>query len=96
MKKINGCGACSGWLSWIRPPHHRFFYKQCVLHDELYNVGGTEEDRKRADLRLFRDMIQHSVLYFEDRVSSQMWFLLLAYCYYKAVRLFGRSQFNYR
>jgi len=94
--KTNGCGACSGWLSWIRPPHHRFFYKQCVLHDELYNKGGTEEDRKRADMRLFNDMVRHSISYFGDRISAQMWFLILAYLYYKAVRIFGHSQFNYR
>lgn len=92
----NGCGAMSGLLRWFKPPHYKFFHTACILHDELYIIGGSEEDRKRADVRLFRDMVRHSVEYFGDRVSAQMWFLVLSYLYYIAVRLFGKSQFNYR
>ncbi|MFT4072826.1 MAG: hypothetical protein QM654_12995 [Dysgonamonadaceae bacterium] len=93
---VNGCGACSGWLSWIKPPHHKFFKNACILHDELYNLGGTEEDRKKADKRLFSEMVKHSQEYFTDKsISSQWWFVTLAYGYYKAVRWFGKGQFNY-
>lgn len=92
----NGCGAMSGWLRWFKPPHYKFFHTACILHDELYIIGGSEEDRKRADVRLYRDMVKHSVEHFGDRVSAQMWFLVLAYGYYLAVRIFGRTQFNYR
>lgn len=92
-----GCGAMDGWLSWIRPPHHEFFKAACILHDELYLKGGTEYDRKRADIRLYQDMVRHSMSYYRGRglVSSQAWFLTLAYLYYLTVRLFGKGQFNY-
>lgn len=91
-----GCGAMDGWLSWIRPPHHEFFKTACVLHDELYLLGGNEDDRKRADVRLYQDMVRHSLDYFNgEKVSSQAWFLFLAYIYYCAVRLLGKGQFNY-
>lgn len=94
--KTNGCGACSGFLAWIRPPHHRFFVKECTLHDELYNFGGSEDDRRKADIRLFQDMVRRSTDYFQGRkAGSQLWFITLAYLYYKAVRLFGGWQFNY-
>lgn len=85
-----------GWLSWIRPPHHQFFKTACILHDELYLLGGSEEDRLRADKRLFDDMVRHSLSYFKGRsVSSQWWYITLAYIYYRAVRAFGKGQFNY-
>ena len=69
-----------GWLSWIRPPHHEFFKTACVLHDELYLLGGNEDDRKRADVRLYQDMVRHSLDYFKGaKVGRQAWFLALAY-----------------
>lgn len=95
--KTNGCGACSGFLRWLRPPHHEFFQQECLLHDELYNMGGTEADRRKADYSLFWDMVQRSCDYFKGRkAGSQTWFIILAYAYYKAVRIFGKSQFNYK
>ena len=91
------CGAMNGWLSWIRPPHYKFFNAACILHDELYDIGGTEKDRLAADARLFADMVRHSTAHYGRRkVHTQAWFLCLSYFYYIAVRLFGRSQFNYR
>lgn len=95
--QTNGCGAMRGWLRWVRPPHHEFFREACELHDVLYEHGGAEADRKRADARLYEDMVRHSVEYFGGRgmVGSQAWFLLLSYGYYLAVRAFGRSAFNY-
>lgn len=86
-----------GWLAWIKPPHHEFFKTACILHDELYLLGGSENDRKQADKRLYTDMVKHSIDYFSSRgkVSAQAWFLSLAYLYYLAVRIFGKGQFNY-
>lgn len=88
----------TGWLAWIRPPHHEFFKNACILHDELYILGGTEYDRKRADVRLYQDMVKHSIHYFgaRDKVFAQAWFLSLAFLYYIAVRLFGKGQYNYK
>ncbi len=97
FNETNGCGACSGWLAWVKPPHHKFFKNECVLHDELYNLGGTKVDRKKADKRLFDKMVEHSTIAFKDASASSMWwFITLAYCYYIAVRWFGKGQFNYR
>lgn len=96
--KGKGCGAMGGWLGWFRPPHHRFFKTACILHDELYILGGSKIDRKKADERLFSDMVKHSSSYYYKRqkVGSWMWFLMLSYLYYVAVRLFGSRQFNYK
>ena len=97
MDKVNGCGACSGFFAWLRPPHHEFFIKECTLHDELYNLGGSAEDRRKADIRLFQDMVARSSTYFTGRKpSSHMRRDLLCYLSYYAVRAFGRSQFNYK
>ncbi len=42
-------------------------------------------------------MVAHSLEYFKGRkAGSQTWFVILSYLYYKAVRLFGKSQFNYK
>lgn len=90
------CSASRGFLKYIKPPHYKFFHTQCVLHDELYDLGGTENDREKADKRLFDDMLRHSIDYFTDRVVSQWWFITLAFIYWMAVRLFGKSTFNYR
>lgn len=96
-KTSNGCGAMSGMWRWLRPPHHEFFREACALHDWLYDHGGTEADRLKADKRLYRDMVAHATEYFHDRkVGSQTWFIVLAYAYYKAVRWGGKSQFNYK
>jgi len=96
-KNEKACGAMDGWLSWLKPPHHEFFRTACILHDELYLLGGSEDDRKRADIRLYQDMVRHSLEYFRGRkVCSQAWFLTLAFGYYVAVRLFGKGQFNYK
>lgn len=95
--KCNGCGAMTGVWAWLKPPHHEFFRGQCELHDMLYEIGGSEAARLRADNKLFEDMVAHSVSYFKGRkVGAQVWFICLAYIYYKAVRWFGKSQFNYK
>lgn len=97
-KRRRSCGACSGLLSWLRPPHDEFFERECALHDLLYEHGGGERERKRADVRLYEDMVRHSISYYKGRGKphSQAWFLTLAYLYYLAVRAFGRSRFNYK
>lgn len=92
-----GCGASSGLMSLIRPPHYKFWVNDCILHDELYSIGGTEEDRLKADRRLLNDMIKRSTSHYKDRkVVSLWWFLTLSFLYYGAVRMFGRFRFNYK
>ena len=62
----------------------------------MYNLGGVEADRKKADKRLFDNMIKHSVEYFKDSATSLWWFVTLSLLYYFAVRVFGRNSFNYK
>ena len=51
---------------------------------------------KCADVRLYLDMVRHSLDYFKgEKVGSQAWFLVLAYTYYRVVRCLKKWQFNY-
>lgn len=96
MREVNGCGACSGFWKWFKPPHSNFFIEECNQHDIAYNIGGDEKDRKGADLSLFKGMTNSVTLYFHKRKPfSKIWFLTLCWCYYIGVRLFGYSSFNY-
>lgn len=93
----NGCGACSGFWKWLKPPHKKFFIEECNRHDEAYNAGGTEADRKQADRALFFAMCMKSVEYYKDRKTVALWwFVTLALLYYWAVRLAGRPQYRYQ
>lgn len=90
------CGACSGWMKFIRPPHYKFFNEECRTHDELYSVGGSKVERLEADRTLFHQMVRRSVGYYENRkIFALWWFVTLAYLYYLAVRVCGKSRFNY-
>ena len=93
----NGCGACSGFWRWFKPPHYKFFEKECDLHDILYDIGGNYIDRKIADLILYRDMIKLVKKYFYKRKPlSKLWYLVLCKVYYIGVRLGGWLSFNYK
>ena len=84
----NGCGGKSGWLN---PPEF-LFSASCNQHDFYYWRGGTESDRLEADKAFYEAMlsdIQNSVWY--KRLSYK----LIAYAYYKSVRLFGKKFFYY-
>lgn len=90
----NGCGCSKGLLKYIKPPYATMYYAACVLHDNEYDKGGGEEQRKEADRHLFVNM---------QKVSSKQsrnpwaltWFTLIALLYYISTRLFGRYYFNY-
>nr|DAJ37984.1 MAG TPA: phospholipase A2 [Caudoviricetes sp.] len=95
--KTNGCGAMGGIFKFLKPPHHEFFRGECEVHDMLYEIGGTREDRLKADIELFQSMVKRSTSYFRDRsVGSQMWFFILSYIYYIAVRAFAGRRFIYK
>lgn len=89
-----GCGCSKGVLRFIKPPYAKKYYAACVLHDNEYDKGGGEEQRKEADTNLFLNM---------QKVSSRQsrnpyaltWFTLIALLYYISTRLFGRYYFNY-
>jgi len=90
----NGCGCSSGWLKWFKPPLAKYFYAACCMHDDDYDRGGGVEQRKRADRRLFFNMLR----IVQQREESPFKTLLYAHVtmlYYVSVRLFGRFNFNY-
>jgi hypothetical protein len=85
----NGCGGKGGI---INPPEW-IFHEDCNKHDTKYHIGGTEEDRKKADDEFYRDMlssISKVKWYRRPFLTSQAWL------YYRAVRLCGKKFFNYR
>lgn len=92
----NGCGACSGFWKWFRPPHYKFFHEPCNRHDELYELGGNFLDRLKADYVLLKDMIELVLIYYKGRkLLSKFWFILLCFTYFIGVRIFGYTQFKY-
>ena len=84
----NGCGGKSGWLN---PPEF-LFNASCNQHDFYYWRGGTESDRLEADKAFYEAMlvdVQNSAWY------KRLYYKLIAYTYYKSVRLFGKKFFEY-
>lgn len=94
---VNGCGACSGFWRWFKPPHYKFFKEECDLHDLYYDIGGNYIDRKISDLILLNSMIKNVEQYYHKRkIISKLWFLFICRLYYVGVRAFGFTQFNYK
>jgi len=94
--KVNGCGACSGFWKWLKPPHLNFFKEECNTHDILYDIGGDKYDRKLADFLLMVEMQKKTNNYFKNRKPiSRAWYNIICYFYYLAVRIFGKKRFNY-
>lgn len=58
------------------------FTECCNMHDLAYNKGGTENDRKAADKAM-------------QRCIAAKKGHIIAKLYHVAVRLFGKSHFNY-
>lgn len=84
----NGCGGKGGWLD---PPDYKF-RASCDHHDFNYWLGGSLEDRKRADEQFLEAML-------EDAVGpwwKRLWLKGAAWRYYWAVRAFGWKFFNLR
>lgn len=94
-KGVNGCGCGSGLLKYFKPPHHEFFKTVCNIHDTAYDVGGNEEDRKKADVWLFRNMIK-KIITSDFSPLKISYFVFIALTYYISVRMFGKKYFNYK
>lgn len=90
----NGCGCQKGVLRFVKPPYAQKFFLPCELHDNDYDIGGSEKERREADLSLFLRM--QKVSHREHRNPHILvWFSLIALLYYVSVRVFGRFYFNY-
>ena len=86
----NGCGSKG---SFIKPPLAAFFKASCDLHDLSYILGGTEEDRIKADCGFLKAMLQDC-----ERIESNIkrkYYITWAYLYFAAVRAFGWKYFDY-
>lgn len=90
----NGCGCERGVLRFVRPPYASKYYAACALHDNDYDIGGSEADRKEADARLF-DNMQRISRRASRNPFALVWFTHIALLYYVSVRAFGRFYFNY-
>lgn len=90
----NGCGCERGLLKYVKPPYTKYFYAACCLHDNDYDFGGTEADRRLVDKELFSNML-HTIQKNEINPWKMIWLCHIALFYYVSVRIFGRFYFNY-
>ena len=89
-----GCGSDKAWFDLVPDRWIGISVKRCCqIHDYLYTIGGAEEDRIRAD-RMFYTNLKRTVLNDSNLVArtTNLW---MAKIYYKAVRRYGSSSFNY-
>jgi len=91
----NGCGCSSGWLKWFKPPLAKYFYAACCMHDDDYDRGGNAEQRKRADRRLFSNMLW-IVQQREENPFRAVLYAHIALLYYVSVRVLGSRFFNHK
>jgi len=84
----NGCGGRGGKLNFLIPQKH--FQEACNIHDYMYYIGRTQEDKRKADAVL---------LYNLDTIVKNMkgikkwWYKKLAKTFYEAVHNFGDYYF---
>lgn len=90
----NGCGCSKGLLKYFKPPYAKIFYVPCCMHDDDYDKGGNEQDRKTADRCLFSRMTKLSLRQHTNPWKI-VWLVLIALLYYVSIRIFGRFYFNY-
>ena len=79
---VNGLGVWG--VRWL--PYKRKFDVAACAHDRAYDVGGDDNDRKKADKAFFNDMLP---------ICTDGWQLLWAAFYYCMVRAFGWMFFRY-
>ena len=81
MKKlINQCGPRALGIYRIIP--NWCFGQACNMHDLNYALPGS---RKDADDYFFKEMLRAAI----KQKRFILWYVLMAYLYYYAVRLFG-------
>lgn len=89
--KVNICNGCGGKGGWFNPPEF-LFHASCNQHDFYYWRGGKEEDRLKADKAFYQFM--------KEDASEASWYdkplhYVMAFIYYKAVRISGKRFFHY-
>lgn len=91
---MKGCGCQSGILRYFKPPYAKLFYAACCIHDDKYDIGGKETDRKKADKELF-DNISKIINRGNYGIAKRAWLKIINYEYYVNVRIFGVFYFHY-
>lgn len=91
-KAANGCGPGNWKLDFV-PDHlgEVDFEDACNQHDVLYYLGGTEADRKFADVLLYANIASAILMAGGPMVPLRM---AAAIMYYKAVRSCGAEFFG--
>jgi SAM-dependent methyltransferase len=85
----NGCGP-GGWLRWLVPDRNYGLdiSPVCDIHDYMYAVGQTEEEREEAD-----SVMLNNHLRLIDAKTKWQWLRRLRYRravkYYEAVKNYG-------
>ena len=87
-KICNGCGAKGSKLNFLIPQGK--FREACNIHDYMYAVGKTDEDKKVAD-RVFINNLNRIVEASNPLLRPLR--KLLARSYYEAVSKFGYEAF---
>ena len=82
----DGCGKKGGFLN---VPDF-IFTASCDQHDINYWIGGTKEDRAKADRQFYQAMLNDANAY---PWYNRWRYKVLAWLYYKSVSLFAASFF---
>lgn len=94
-KSCNGCG--TGWNKYLVPNtvYGLNIRIVCCIHDEDYERGGTEEDRKLADERI-HDNINIIIDLYDEWYYPTKAAKLRADTYRLVVQKMGAGAFNYK
>ena len=88
----NGCGT-AGWKGKIIPDHLLWLSvrRACDIHDYMYHVGITLEDKEEADRVFLNNMLR--IVEAESIWFLRRWRRHLAISYYGAIKDFGGPAF---
>ena len=85
------CNGCGGKGSKVPVPEF-LFHASCNHHDFEYWRGCTKEDRRKADVNFYREMLRDAK---GASWIKQPYYKLWAWIYFRAVRMFGGKFFHY-
>jgi len=86
QKICNGCGA-KGGMKFIDGS----FKEPCNIHDYMYQVGETDDDKMLADVTFYVNM--QNVANATKNPFKRLFLKARAKTFYKAVKLFGEEAF---
>ena len=85
----NGCGSKEGWLTKII--FGGKFVECCNIHDYMYSIGLSQEDKDIADRVFYNNM--NRVIATIDNKTLKYYYKVKAHIFYKSVKTFGESAF---